>query len=1453
MKNRFYNLPLTLYVAIICLFPLSLSAKEESIPPHKYSVTYFSSQNGVEDGLVNDIIQDHKGLLWFATWNGLYRFDGYHFKNYKSNTEDKEGLTNDRLLQIKEDIYGCIWVLCYDSTVYRFNPGKEIFEPIQKEPFNKFQSIQVFPNGIVWLLRKNGSAIRIQTDPKDLKLTLQAYSSKENNRLSGNIHSIFMDSKSQEWILTDNGLYYLFNSQLVTVVKGSIHLQKRTSFYSVTEQDSIISFGANHGQIYQYSLISKILKNRQLKTSTSIISILNAKQQTVYITDKDGFFIHDYHKSNLKHYHLNKLAKLKDNTIESAQLSSNGLLWLTHPVSGVSLFDLQTEKLSYIEIKDELNKPLNTESGFFTIEDSNGILWVHPKGGGFSYYDPKQKQLIPFNTTDKEIKWKSNDRCFAAFSDKQGNLWMSTQLDRLKRITFLPDKFHIYTPNSKDVEMPDNEVRALYIDKKKRIWTGTRDRNISIYDSQLNLLHRFKSGKTYAITQTQEGSFWVSTKGEGLTKITETSDGKFDFERYRYNAKQHFTLSSDNIYYTFQDSKKRVWVATYGGGLNLIQKNSNGSIHFINNRNRLKKYPIDRFYKVRHITEDAKGRIWVATTAGILLFDGTFKRAEDITFHIICRKQGDINSLSNNDVQMIKCNNKGKVLAITYGGGLDELIPTGDYSFKCKSFTQKNGLISDIIYSMQDDQYGNLWLATGGGLVKFIEKKEQIQYPNEHIAFNMHFSEGVGATDGERVYFGTNRGLFFFTPDKIHKTSFIPRIFFSSIWVNNQEVTPKKTPSILTTDLDNTLSLTLPSNNHSLRLIFSALDMTNTEYIQYAYMLEGFDTNYRQAGNGREANYTNLPPGKYVFRVKSTNNEGVWVDNERTLSIKVLPTFNETLFAHVLYSILILLSIITGVYIYTVFYRMKHKAKNEEYLTQLKLSFFTNVSHELRTPLTLITGPLEIILKNENLSAKIRETLNSIKKNSDRMQRLVSQILDFSKIQDNKMKLKIQSIDIVNFTQEITHYFLTLAKERKITLTFVSELPCCHLWIDAESIEKVLFNLLSNAFKYTPDNKQIDVHILEESDCIIIQIRDQGIGIQKEKQQSIFNRFENLVQENFQTIMSSGIGLSVAKELVEMHHGDITIDSESGKGSTFSVKLLKGRGHYPADTEYILTDWNESEEVMEATEEQTSEELCKTDMLRMLIVEDNQELRAFIKQIFQEKFHIIEAENGNEGLEKAFSCLPDMIITDIMMPLKDGIQMLQELRDDERTSHIPAIVLTAKVDTGSILTGIQTGADDYITKPFSVNYLQAKVDNILAQRKKLQTYYCSNRTILKNISKEEKNSILSSRDKNFLTKLAEIMEAEISNANLDVNYLVSCFSLSRTNFFHKLKSLTGLSPIMYIKEVRMQKAAELIKEKQYSMAEIAYMVGYNDPHYFSKSFKAFWGMNSTEYAKQLNE
>lgn len=572
---------------------------------------------------------------------------------------------------------------------------------------------------------------------------------------------------------------------------------------------------------------------------------------------------------------------------------------------------------------------------------------------------------------------------------------------------------------------------------------------------------------------------------------------------------------------------------------------------------------------------------------------------------------------------------------------------------------------------------------------------------------------------------------------------------------------------------------------------------------------------------------------------------------------------------------------------------MKHEVSVEQQISDIKLRFFTNISHELRTPLTLIAGPVEQVLKNDKLPADAREQLVVVERNTSRMLRLVNQILDFRKIQNKKMKMQVQRVDIVPFVRKVMDNFEAVAEEHRIDFLFQTEKDHLYLWVDADKLEKIVFNLLSNAFKYTPNGKMITMFIREDENTVSIGVQDQGIGIAENKKKSLFVRFENLVDKNLFNQASTGIGLSLVKELVEMHKATISVDSRLGEGSCFKVDFLKGKEHYDKETEFILEDAeapvrmgqvvdianssiqsetlipDDSEKIEAVYEEDTAKEENSKEL--MLLVEDNQELREFLRSIFTPMYRVVEAADGREGANKALKYLPDIIISDVMMPEKDGIEMTRELRADMTTSHIPIILLTAKTTIESKLEGLEYGADDYITKPFSATYLQARVENLLMQRKKLQSFY---RDSLMHIhisagqedapvatdvpSAEEDTSEtvpatleMSPNDRKFMDKLVELMEQNMDNGELVVDDLVRELAVSRSVFFKKLKTLTGLAPIEFIKEMRIKRATQLIETGEFNMTQISYMVGINDPRYFSKCFKAQVGMTPTEYRDKV--
>lgn len=710
--------------------------------------------------------------------------------------------------------------------------------------------------------------------------------------------------------------------------------------------------------------------------------------------------------------------------------------------------------------------------------------------------------------------------------------------------------------------------------------------------------------------------------------------------------------------------------------------------------------------------------------------------------------------------------------------------------------------------------------------------------------------------------------------------------------VTNEDITPGDN-SLLKVDIDDTDPLVLSHKENIFSVHFAALDYTNPQNIQYAYILDGFEKQWTFADKQRSVTYTNLPKGEYVLRVRSTNSDGVWVDNERILNIVILPSFWETPVAYVLYVLFILIIILVAVYILFTIYRLKHEVSVEQQISDIKLRFFTNISHELRTPLTLIAGPVEQVLKNDKLPADAREQLVVVERNTNRMLRLVNQILDFRKIQNKKMKMQVQRVDIVPFVRKVMDNFEAVAEEHRIDFLFQTEKEHLYLWVDADKLEKIVFNLLSNAFKYTPNGKMITMFIREDEKTVSIGVQDQGIGIAENKKKSLFVRFENLVDKNLFNQASTGIGLSLVKELVEMHKATISVDSHLGEGSCFKVDFLKGKEHYDKEAEFILEDADaparmgqvvdianssiQSETLVsddsEKIDDVYGEEFAKEENSKelMLLVEDNQELREFLRSIFSPMYRVVEAADGKEGASKALKYLPDIIISDVMMPEKDGIEMTRELRADMTTSHIPIILLTAKTTIESKLEGLEYGADDYITKPFSATYLQARVENLLMQRKKLQSFYRDSLMHINISTGQEEVPVatdmpsaeedvsetppttleMSPNDRKFMDKLVELMEQNMDNGELVVDDLVRELAVSRSVFFKKLKTLTGLAPIEFIKEMRIKRATQLIETGEFNMTQISYMVGINDPRYFSKCFKAQVGMTPTEYRDRV--
>ncbi len=1473
------NILLCLALALCVVNPLK--AQPEG------SFTHYSSEDGLSENTVMDILQDDKGNMWFSTWNGINKFDGYTFKTFKSRPDNQIELTSNRVDEMHLDEYGFIWLRTYDERAFRFDPRTETFErvPAKDEPGSTavITSIKVLPGGTVWLLTEDEGAIRVTTREADGKLDCVWYTEDSAALPVSAVHDVCI-LQGEEWVMASNVLaLFPRGSSLPELFFESPQARggQGEAFYAAEDCGAELFFGSDRGRVWRYAKEGGNFRPIQLPAASAVCAIrhLPARGEVVMATVTDGFFVMDLRSGSLEHYPPERLPRAP---IRGIYRDAAGEMWLEQEVVGeVAHFCPDTRRLKRERLEAEHTDTDRSRPAFHIHEDCRGRLWVHPYGGGFAYYDRERGCLRSFYNDTRRGEWRFSNKIHSAYSDRQGNLWLCTHSKGLEKVTFGTERFRLKVPAEARHESLSNEVRALCEDRDGRLWVGLKDGRLRVYGrdggergylteaGDVARTGRPLYGNVYHIMQDSRGNLWLSTKGAGLVRAEPLQEGRrYRLTRFRHDADDVFSLPDDNMYCAFEDRAGRIWAATFAGGVGYLTTDEAGREVFISHRNALKGFPIGRCAKARCVTGDAEGRIWIGTTAGLLMVRDDFARPEDAVFHHYLQGPESDRALSNNDVHWILPTRGGELYVATFGGGLNRLAAMDEASGEARfeAYTVRDGLPSDILLSIREDTKGQLWISTENGLSRFTPGAERFEnFPGRYGSLSLRFSEAASAcSSAGDILFGTNRGILYFNPDSIRKSLYVPPVTFSGLLLANEEVTPGP-QSVLRRTLDDTDALRLSHRENIFSIRYAALDYTAPADIRYAYMLEGFEKNWNYVGKQRIATYTNLPKGRYVFKVRSTNADGVWTDNTRSLPIEVLPSFWETPAAWGLYVLFFLLAVGTTVYILFTIYRLKHRVAMEHQLTDMKLRFFTDISHELRTPLTLISGPLEYVLQNFALPPDAREQLQVVERNTGRMLRLINQILDFRKIQNRKMKMRVQYVEVVGFTRKIMENFDSLAEEHHIDFLFEAEKDAICLWVDIDKYEKIVYNLLSNAFKYTPEGKVITVFIREDERTVSVGVRDQGIGIAESRKKSLFVRFENLVDSSLFNQSSSGIGLSLVRELVEMHKATVTVDSKLGEGSCFQVSFLKGKDHYDETVEILQSDPEVSDakplkpadpsDTGTPPEDNRTDEDASSVKQLMLLVEDNAELRLFLRSVFSPEYRVVEAADGAEGFDKALSLIPDIIISDVMMPRKDGLEMMKDLRREMTTSHIPLILLTAKTATENKLEGLEYGADDYITKPFSAIYLKARVKNILLRRQKLQELY---RTRLMNnaggtVSVEDtrvaevKEPELSPNDRKFMDKLVELMEKNMDNGDLIVDDLVQEMAVSRSVFFKKLKTLTGLAPVEFIKEIRINRAVQLIETGEFSMTQIAYMVGINDPRYFSKCFKQKMGMTPTEY------
>jgi signal transduction histidine kinase/ligand-binding sensor domain-containing protein/DNA-binding response OmpR family regulator len=1344
----------------------------------EYRFAHVDGSDGLSHNSVTCIFKDKTGFLWIGTQSGLSRFDGNSIKAFRNDPAD--------------------------STTILDNIVENLFET---------------PDGKIGVVTWAGICLY---DPKHEKFTADLSSVRSTYRVAPElITNVINDRVGNHWfILRDSGLMcYNEEKKHATLLRNnpvdttticsnnvtSIARNQDGSYWLVHANgvlEKILLNGLQYKVVYRNHIL---LKQDRLKNKSHFFYLLVDSDGDLWINlrnNNTGIYYFDLKRNKIHHIDENSIpGKLSKNIVSRIVQDNKGLIWAATDHGGINVIDKKNFSVRYVT-HDPANKSSLVQNSITSLyKDNEGIIWIGTYKKGLNYYHENVIQFPLYSRQSEPSKVPYEDiNCFV--EDDKGNLWVGSNgggLIYFNRQTgkFTSFKYDPHDPNS----ISSDVIVTLRIDHEKKLWIGTFYGGVNYYDGR-------------------------------------------KFVRYLHDPSDPKSLSSRSVWEIFEDSQKRLWIGTLDGGLNLLdRKNGTFTRYGIGGPDAM----TSPYTSV--ITEDSQGNLWIGSANGI---DILIK--ETGTFEHFTSKRNDSSALFSNNVFDIKEDSKGRIWVGTKGG-----LSIFDKTTKTfRTFTDKDGLPDNSILTILEDEQGDLWLSTARGLshvkIGSGEKLPSLEFRNYTEADGlqgMQFNENAAfrTSRGELVFGGAN-GFNIFKPNQLSRNTNKPTVIFTDFQLFNKSIRPGEVidgDQLLSSSIIQAPDIILSANQNVFSIEFSALNFFQPEKNTYKYKLEGFNNDWLFADNkSRKVTFTNLDAGDYTFRVMAANSDGIWSDSGATLRLKVLPPFWKSNLAFLVYTMIIIAALLITRKIMQQREQMKFAILQERQealrmheLDMMKIKFFTNVSHEFRTPITLILSPIEKLLRGNLRPEEQQKLFDLIQRNARRLLNLVTQLLDFRKLEVHGIKFQPSEGDIIKFIRETVYSFSDLSDKKDVTLEFRTSVTSLDTVFDPDKLEKILFNLLSNAFKFTPGGGRVSVGIelkgMSEDKFLEICVRDTGIGIPIEKQEKIF---ENFFQHELPKSMSnqgSGIGLSITKEFVKIHGGTISVESEPEKGSSFIV-VLPVKEIRPASVQ----PFSEPIKSLPKNEEQVV--VISDDKPLVLLVEDNEDFRFYLKDNLKQTYNIIEAKSGEDAWKKTLTNFPDLIVSDVMMPDMNGIELCQKVKSDKRVSHIPVILLTARTTDEQRLEGLESGADDYINKPFNFEILESRIRNLILQREKLH------KTLSQNAGIKPSELKITPLDEQFIKSAIEHVEKNVSNAEFSVEDLYRELGLSRSLFFRKMMSLTGKSPLEFIKTIRMQQAAQLLEKSQLTVAEVAYKVGFNNPKYFARYFKEIYHVLPSAYA-----
>lgn len=1322
-----------------------------------------------------------------------------------------DGLSNNYVTDILEDNYGFLWFSTSDGLNKWNGYELEIFkndpDNLNSLSSNFILTLAQDPFNNLWIGTNQTGVVRYNTVEE--KFTRYTSSLSDPHAVQSTyIRKIVVSADSLVWIATDLGL---------------------SVYQPQTDDFKQLRFNTNSAQEYISNMVT--MKNGNVVFQTSA-----------------GVFVYEIQTKRFSQFLLKGIPL---ETLQNAPLcfDAHQNLWIGDE-GGLMKYDLNKGRYRIYKHSAKEEGSISSQIISCIFEDSRKNIWVGTKDGGVNLYHQETDQFTTYRSGNYSGEFLSNNIISQIYEDRYQNIWFATQEGGLTYFNSHAAVFQFYKHQPNDAgSLINNKVSAFAQDAKNRIWVGTGNGGLNRMSLTTGNFKSFQletdivAPSILGIVPDADG-LYVTGWGVGLQRFDFTTE---QFSEIKASNGQWPDRIPENIKGIGTDKQGNLWLANHTADGLFVYAPQTGRIYNALNPGPFNTEILAVPYPVSMV-QDSKERIWVVSYTGLYLYDGNF--------HSFKYQADDPSSISSNYIYTL-VEDADSNIWIGHTKGLERLNET-ESDFRFEHYSQLYQL-PDNVKGIVPDKHKNLWLSTNQGLVLLNPEngKHQVFQINREVPGQEFFERSCLKSSKGELYFGTTNGFYRFNPDSLQLENSSPKILLTKLKLFNETQQVGGQGSPLKKALQQTDEIVLKYNQSVIGFEYVALKLDKPGNVEYAYFMDGVNRNWNFVGNKRFANYTNLNPGEYTFRVRTAIGNQLSQTNEASIKIIITPPFWRTTWAYILYIVVFLvllfllqLAIINRVKLVNDLRLEKLKIQNVEETNLMKLRFFTNISHEFRTPLTLIKAPVEKLI-HQGIEMKDAERKNHyqlILNSTLKMLGMVNQLMDYRKMEAGSLVLEPSLGDLIAFCRKMVENFATLAQQKNINYSFFSAIEKLFINFDSDKLDKVLSNLLSNAFKNTPEGGNIEVQLREagikldgiKDPCVEIIIRDSGVGIREKDLPHIFERFYMVANPEKGEVQGTGIGLALAKELMELHRGAIRVKSEEGKGAEFILTLPVREEEQPEDVQVVEQPADKSDE------ESNLNQKRKSGHNHILVVEDDEELGGFIKNELSAYYRVNLAKNGAEGLQIVKAERPDLVISDVMMPELDGIEMCRRIKSDEQTSHIPVVLLTARYSQQKELEGFESGADAYVLKPFNLQILLTQVANLLQVRREIMDKFRNGTGLFFN------DAGIESKDQQLMQGIIDLVIENISLEKINAAFIAEKMHMSRSLIYIKIEALTGQTVNEFVRGIRLKKSVQFLANRELTITEVAYAVGFSSQSYFSRSFVKQFGSSPKEFRKKYS-